>query len=161
MRRFLFALTLIGVMSSLVTSAQKPAGPNYRSADAPTLVAAANAGDPEAMLWLGLKYSNPKQDVPKDDVQAAAWFRKAAEAGEPSAMYYAGIAFWSGRGVTQDMVEAYKWIDLSVKYGNAQLGAPANGLKDGLTRVMTPQMINEAKVRGAEWDRAFQKKRNQ
>jgi len=163
MRLFLVALTLIGMSFTLTGSAQTASKvpQKYRDADAPTLFAAAKAGDTAAMLWLGVKYSNYHQDVPRDDVQATAWFRKAAEAGDPSGMYWAGIAFWSGRGIAQDMVEARKWMDLSAKYGNVALREQATGVLDGLTRVMTPQMISDAKAREADWVRAFEKQRKE
>lgn len=161
MRRFLVAVAFIGIGLSLTVSAQTQSklSQKYRNADAPTLFAAAKAGDSQAMLWLGVKYSNYKQVVPKDDVQATAWFRKAADAGEPGGMYWTGVAFWSGRGVAKDMVEAYKWIDLSARYGDVALRDQANGVLDGLNRAMTAQMISDAKTREAVWVRDFEKRK--
>jgi len=161
MRRLLVALTLTGVSFTLTGSAQAQSTvpQKYRDADAPTLFSAAKSGDTEAMLWLGVKYSNSNQVVPRDDVQATAWFRKAAETGDPSGMYWVGLAFWSGRGIATDMVEAYKWFDLSARYGSVALRERCTGVLDGLTRVMTPQMIRDAKAREADWVRAFDKRR--
>jgi TPR repeat protein len=161
MRRFLVALAIVGVGFSPTVSAQtKPAvGQNYSTADALTLVAAAKAGVTEAMIWLGVRHSNLRQDVPLDHRQATAWFLKAAEAGDPSGMYWVGVAFWSGRGVAQDFVEGYKWLDLSAKYGDRTLREQATNTLAGLTRIMTPQMISEAKARETEWVKSFEKKR--
>ena len=161
MRRFLLAFTLVGTCFTVAGSAQTPqlVPQKYRNAAAPMLVAAAKAGDAEAMLWLGIKHSNNNQDVPRSDIEATRWFREAAEAGEPSGMYFAGIAFWSGRGVAKDMVEAYKWMELAAKHGNASLRDTANGVLEGLARVMSPNMISEAKVREAAWVRDFEKRK--
>jgi TPR repeat protein len=48
------------------------------------LTVKAKAGDPEAQVRLGMIYSYGR-GVPKDDVEAVKWFRKAAEQGNANA----------------------------------------------------------------------------
>ena len=167
MRWFFVALSLaITGLSFSSAQAQRPSHfpQKHRDTDMPTLLRAAYAGDSEAMLWLGVRYSNgPQATTPKgyqkDPVQAAIWYQKAADAGQASGMFFTGTAFWGGRGVAQDFVEAYKWLDLSAKHGNATERDRAVSARDGLARVMTPQQITEAKDREASWEKDFQQKK--
>ena len=49
-------------------------------------------------------------DVPKDSVEAAKWYRKAAEQGAANAQNSLGACYWLGNGVPKDYVQAYKWL---------------------------------------------------
>jgi len=74
------------------------------------LVEAANAGDANAAYRLGELY-RLCDGVEKNDVQAAAWYRKAAEQGHPEAQYCLGNMCADGVGVTKDeavAVELYR-----------------------------------------------------
>ena len=53
------------------------------------------------------------QGVPQDYVQAAAWFRKAADQGNAPAQAALGVMYAHGQGVPQDYVQAHMWLDLS------------------------------------------------
>ena len=44
--------------------------------------------------------------VPQDHVEAARWYRKAAEQGLASAQYSLAVIFHSGRGLEEDVAEA-------------------------------------------------------
>ena len=49
--------------------------------------------------------------VPRDDVESAQWYKKAAEQGYPKAQYALAGDYEAGRGVAQDIVEAYPlWL---------------------------------------------------
>src|SRR5262245_51093761 len=134
------ALTLVAVAIVVPASAQAPQHfpQKYRNTDVRTLLAAAGKGDSEAMLWLGIRHTNGT-DVAKDDAQAAAWYRRAADGGQASGMFMIGAVYWSGRGVMQDFVEAYKWLDLSAKHGNVIERERAIGARDSLARFISPQ----------------------
>ena len=80
-------------------------------------------------------------NVVKDYVEAAKWYRKAAVQGDaPVAQYTLGLCYFNGYGVTRDYVEAYKWLNL----------AAAQGVEDAPTcraiaeTRMTPEQIAEA-----------------
>src|SRR4051794_15066118 len=47
--------------------------------------------------------------LPKDEVEATKWDRKAAELGHASGQNGLGVMYEHGRGVAQDHVEAVKW----------------------------------------------------
>jgi TPR repeat protein len=58
--------------------------------------------------------------VPKDDVEAVKWFRKAAEQGNAIAQCDLGLCYFKGDGVPRDRVEALKWLRKSAEQGNAR-----------------------------------------
>jgi uncharacterized protein len=78
--------------------------------DTNALLALANLGDAESQVYLGYMYSEGIDDIPKNEVQAAYWFRKSAESGLPIAQQILGMAYYEGNGVLQDYTEAAKWL---------------------------------------------------
>ncbi len=57
------------------------------------------------------------QGVAKDDVEAARWFRKAAESGDHLAEYRLGLCYLNGAGVPQNDREASFWLLKSANAG--------------------------------------------
>ena len=160
MRRLLVVLMIVGSFTLVGTAQVTNSSAKYRTnTDAAILLAAAKAGDAQAMLMLGIKHSNINGDVPHSVVEATRWYRKAAEAGNTSGMWLTGSAFWNAKGVAQDKVEAYKWLRLCARYADGDLRDMANRVVEGLTRSMSPQMIRDAKVREADWITAFEKRK--
>jgi hypothetical protein len=123
--------------------------------DLRTLQLAAEAGQPEAMYQLAMKYENGR-DLPKNDAQAAVWYRKASDSGHGASMFYLGGLYAAGRGVPKDLTEAYKWLDLSSKHGFKDEKLRAAGARDALARSMSSGMINDARNREVEWHTAFE-----
>jgi hypothetical protein len=77
--------------------------------------------------------------VIEDDVEAAKWFRRAAEQGHRLAESCLGRIYATGIGVPQDYVEAYKWYNLAaVGY------LPALQGRNRVAQQMTPDQIAEA-----------------
>jgi len=58
--------------------------------------------------------------VPKDDAQAVAWFRKAAEQGLDFAQNSLGYSYQEGTGVAKDDIQAATWYRKAAEQGNAQ-----------------------------------------
>ncbi|MDA9260795.1 sel1 repeat family protein, partial [Puniceicoccaceae bacterium] len=59
--------------------------------------------------------------VPQDDVEAAKWYRKAAEQGHVEAQYNLGYMYDFGYGgVPEDDTEAVKWYRKAAEQGYAQ-----------------------------------------
>ena len=83
-------------------------------------------------------------------VQAAAWYRKAAEQGDVSAQGTLGLLYSIGQGVPQNYVEAYYWLDLaaSVKGPNQEKYA-ANRQMVGAH--ITTDELDEVQERVAKW----------
>ena len=79
----------------------------------------AAAGDATAQVQLGVIYLTG-DGVPKDDVEAVKWLRKAAEQDSPLAERYLGEMYYKGRGVTADNEEAAKWLRLAAEQDDAQ-----------------------------------------
>jgi len=57
--------------------------------------------------------------VAKDDVQAVAWFQKAATLGNPTAQYNLGLMIAKGAGVRRDDAQAIAWFRKSAAQGLA------------------------------------------
>ena len=66
---------------------------------------------------LAVCYKNG-EGVPKNEVEAVKWFRKAAEQGDADAQFYLGWAYvTNGEGVPKDEVEAVKWYRKAAEQG--------------------------------------------
>ena len=57
--------------------------------------------------------------VSRDDNEAVAWYRKAADQGDVSAQANLGIMYFEGRGVPQDYEQAASWARKASDNGNA------------------------------------------
>jgi eukaryotic-like serine/threonine-protein kinase len=93
--------------------APSPANPAEVAALAGPLagtVAAANRGDPVAQNQLGVKYAQGENGLPRDDVKAVEWYRKAANQGLPKAQTNLGDMYFFGRGgLAQSYLDALSW----------------------------------------------------
>jgi TPR repeat protein len=85
--------------------------------------------------------------VPKDDVEAVKWFRKAAEQGEAKAQLNLGIMYGTGNGVPEDYVESYMWLNLAAAQGTEE----AKQNKEIISEKMTKEQIAEAQKQSREW----------
>ncbi len=92
-------------------AASPPAPPQ---ADARTLLSQAEQGDPRAAFLLGTRFADGREG-PRDDSEAARWFRQAAQAGLAEAQYNLGILHAAGRGVERDLQEAVRWYRLAAE----------------------------------------------
>jgi uncharacterized protein len=59
------------------------------------------------------------QGVRRDEAQAAAWYRRAAEQGDASAQNNLGVMLANGQGVPQDDEQAVHWYRLAAEQGHA------------------------------------------
>ncbi len=69
----------------------------------------AEAGNAQAQNDLGIMYKDGL-GVPKDEVEAVKWLRKAADQSNAMAQAYLGFMYVEGLGVPKDEVEAVKWF---------------------------------------------------
>jgi uncharacterized protein len=86
----------------------------------PRLIEQAKAGDQVAQYKIGYDYFLGR-GVPIDYVQAAIWWRKAADQGYPEAQNNLGVLYNSGKGVPQSFAEAYFWQNLAASRANGPL----------------------------------------
>ena len=78
----------------------------------------AEKGEANGQLNLGICYSRG-HGVAKDDVQAAAWFRKAADQGFAPAQELLGNCYLDGEGVPKDQEQAVSWYRKAAEQGSA------------------------------------------
>ena len=112
----------------------------------------AEQGDANAQFNLGLMYRFGN-GVPKDDVEAVKWFRKAAESyrkaaeqGDSKAQFNLGAIYANGEGLPEDYVEAYAWWSVAATNGNKLA-------KQDLTKAkaeLTPEQFTAAEKRVEE-----------
>ena len=77
---------------------------------------AADQGDANAQFNLGFMYANG-EGVPKDDAEAARWYRMAANQGDAAAQYSLGVSYANGEGVRRTMPKPHagtEWLPTRV-----------------------------------------------
>ena len=83
----------------------------------------------------------------KSPVEAAKWFRKAAEQGNVTSQYYLGVMYSAGQGVQQDYVQAHKWFNLAALKGRAD----AIAYRRELAELMSADEIAVAQREARAW----------
>jgi eukaryotic-like serine/threonine-protein kinase len=74
------------------------------------IAAAANRGDPAAQNQLGVKYAQGEDGLPRDEVKAVEWYRKAANQNFAKAEVNLGDMYYYGRGgLLQSYLDALSW----------------------------------------------------
>jgi len=97
------------------------------------------------------------QGVTKDDVEAAKWYRKAADQGHDKARICLGHCYEIGLGVPMDLVLAHMWYNLSLAAGYAG----AAEYRETVAHKMTPEQIAEAERKAREWKPKKEEKANE
>ena len=83
--------------------------------------------------------------MPKDYVEAAKWYRKAADQGYAAAQSNLGLCYVKGEGVPKDYVEAYALFNLSSATDESALKRRAL-----IVKYMTGEQIAAAQKRTKE-----------
>lgn len=78
----------------------------------------AEKGDAKSMNGVGVIFANG-QGVAQDYLEAAKWFRRAADQGYGPAQFNLGQLYLTGKGVAVDPVEAANWLTLAARQGIA------------------------------------------
>jgi TPR repeat protein len=110
--------------------------------------------DAEAASAIGVMYY-AGEGVPQDFVEAAKWWRMAAEQGDAFAQSVLGNMYKKGQGVRQDYAEMEKWFRMAAEQGNAaaqhNLGIMyANGEGGPQDYVLAHMWFNLAAAQGGE-----------
>jgi len=143
-----FSWVLVAAMGILVTTGlcQKP--------DAPTLpqkplrerlLERALKGDADAQFDLAKGYEGGRYGLIQDYSQAKHWYEEAANQGEPFAEASLGIFYGAGKGVKQDYVLAYKWLDRSSSHLTGADRDTVVEMRDSIGRRMTPSQLESAR----------------
>ena len=117
---------------------------------------AADGGNASAQYNLGIFYQFGK-GVPKDPVKAAHLLLLAAEQGHGRAQNNLSTFYFTGIGVPRDLVEAWKWLTLSADDLKGQGRQIALENRKVIEREMTPEQIETARRRVADWKRRHAK----
>jgi len=80
------------------------------------VLALAIAGNAVAQYIIGMYYTIGK-GVPQNAIEAAKWFRRAADQGDEDAQYQLGMCYYKGEGVSKNNAEATRWLRLAEKQG--------------------------------------------
>jgi len=112
--RFLAALLVVMTLACGIGLAQtQPAGID------PAILAKANAGDAASQYQVALAFQQGDV-VPRDFVQAAAWFQKSATQGYIQAQYRLGLLYQQKEsGIVKDEAQAAAWLQKAADQGDA------------------------------------------
>jgi TPR repeat protein len=106
----------------------------------------AERGDVRAQYLIGFEYEGG-MGVSQDNIEAAKWYRRAADTGHDIAQWHMGIMYRDGLGLPRDLVSAYMWLDLAAVRGH--LGAAMD--RDRLAGSMSATQIAEARELARKW----------
>jgi hypothetical protein len=87
--------------------------------------------------------------VEKDEAQAVAWYRKAADQGYMDAQRRLGDCYENGKGVKKDLEEAKKWYFRAAKQGDVYAKIAKAALDSGISE--PAQLLREGKVDKIFW----------
>jgi TPR repeat protein len=101
--------------------------------------AMAEEGNAAAQFNLGQMYRQA-QGVPRDSVEAARWYHRAAAQGDSQSQYNLGVMYYNGQGVARNFAFSHMWLTLSAMSG------AENAVRNRamLVKQMTPEQIAEA-----------------
>jgi hypothetical protein len=122
--------------------------------------AAAEQGDSDAQVTVGLQYALGLHGQERDDAEAVRWWRRAAQAGNPDGEVLLGNAYLDGRGIKKDEAEAAKWwrkaADAGSVDGEALLGeAYYGGIGMGKNQAEGLRRLREAAKGGSSIAQIF------
>jgi len=106
----------------------------------------AEAGDAESQYTIGIQIENGQSGFEQDYFEAAKWYERAALQGHAAAQLYFGVFLAQGKGVQQNVVEAYKWLDLA-KRGSLLDKVAASDSQKRLASYLTSEQIAEGQRR--------------
>ena len=94
------------------------------------------------------------EGVSRNAAEAVRLYRLAAEQGEATAQFNLGLHYEFGKGVVQNLVQAYAWYDLAAyRFPASERGFRAEAVR-GRERVasqLTTAELAEAQVLAREW----------
>ena len=106
----------------------------------------AEHGDAPAQAGVGFLF-HKGLGVAQDDVEAAAWFERAAEQGQAEAQLLLGSLFFFGEGVPQSYVMAFAWCEIAQSNGQSD----ALECRDAALEHMTNAEIEQSFRLVTEW----------
>jgi TPR repeat protein len=111
-----------------------------------TILVAARQGDPLAQFGAGFVALSAPFGGEPNYAEGARWMQAAAEKGVSSAMTNLGLLYFRGRGVPQDFVRGYMWLNRAAASGLPDVVA----IRDLAAIRMTAGQINDAQELAVE-----------
>lgn len=108
---------------------------------------AAEQGNALAMHNLAVLFTSGLVGGRADMASAVGWFHKAADLGVKDSQVNLGIIYAKGLGVEADLVEAYKWLSIAARGGDADAAAK----RDTLAGAMRPEQLQKARGQAELW----------
>jgi TPR repeat protein len=118
-RRVISIAVLLLFCDSALVSAERE---SQRGKSIAPIRTRAEKGDVNAQLELGRRYWLG-DGIPRNQTEAAFWYRKAAEQGDAAAQYQLGWRFEKGEGVAKDEAEATAWYLRAASQGHSSAKA--------------------------------------
>jgi TPR repeat protein len=102
-------------------------------------------GDAEAQFELAKHYEGGRIGLPQDLVQAAHWYREAADQGDAFAEASLGIFYSFGKGVQRDYVLAYMWLERSASHLTGGDRESVVEMRDNVGAKLNPSQLASAR----------------
>ncbi len=139
----LVAISAILISAAFGQAVPAPAGPPKPMRE--RLLERARKGDAEAQYDLAKGYEGGRFGLTQDFVQAQHWYQEAANQGDPFAEASVGIFYGTGKGVRQDYVLAYAWLDRAVSHLTGPERDTVLEMRDSIGHRMTPAQLQQAR----------------
>ena len=127
---------------------------NYNRAkhvtSAKTAKATAWQAKARADALLGFKYEHGL-GVPQSFEVAADLYFRAAEQGDPTGQYFLGLMYDKGRGVWQDGILAYKWLNLAAARAPARYREQYLRLRQAAASKLTQDQLYMGQELAIQW----------
>ncbi len=121
----------------------------------PVAAAAPSAADgvnAEVQFHLGLKFAGSGGTMP-DYVQAAEWYRKAAEQNHSGAQFNLGELYAHGQGVRRDAVQSRAWYVKAAQQGDAGAQFNLGNSCHHASFSQVPAKAAESRIEAYKWFR--------
>ncbi len=140
-------LLLILAVSAILVSpgfSQSPPSATPQRPLRERLLERALKGEADAQFDLAKGYEGGRFGLTQDYVQASHWYQEAANQGEPFAEASLGLFYGAGKGVKQDYVLAYAWLNRSSSHLTGPERDTVMEIRDSIGRRMTPAQLKSA-----------------
>ncbi len=92
-------------------------------------------------------FSVPGQGRAETSLEDISKIEQAAKQGDAEAQLHLGVMYYLGKGVPQDYVRAYMWLNLAAGQGVTM----AVEERDALAKLLSPSQIEEGQRMTREW----------
>ncbi|MEH6626456.1 MAG: hypothetical protein V7739_08425 [Motiliproteus sp.] len=87
------------------------------------------------------------EEAISEEDMAISYYLPLAESGEPYAQLTLGEIYYEGRGVKQNLVEAFAWLAVAIRQGAVE----AQPLFDHVKKKLSPQQLKKAEALAGEY----------